>query len=213
MNALIEIVKRELISSSHDFEHTMRVMNMALRIAKDYPEADVKVIEFASILHDIARVKEDTDKENKIDHAILGAEMSREILKGFGYDDLFINEVAHAIETHRYRSERRPQTLEAKIVSDADKLDAIGAIGIARAFAIAGEYREPLYIDVDEENLGVAKRITNFKEHAPNIEYFVKLRRIKELLYTESAKKLAKSRLEFMEVFFDRLKKEIKVEL
>lgn len=213
MDKLIEIVKKELSSSSHDFDHTLRVLNLSLKIAEHYPEVNLGILKASCILHDIARVKEDKDPKKEIDHAELGALMSGEILRNFGYDEEFINGVAHAIRAHRFRGNVTPQTIEAKILSDADKLDAIGAIGIGRAFMIAGEYGERLYIDVDEEMHKEAKRINNFKDHSPNIEYLVKLRHIKERLYTDYAKKIAEGRLKFMEEFFERLKKEVKGEL
>jgi uncharacterized protein len=213
MEKLIDIVKKELNSSSHDFDHTLRVLNLALKVAEHYPEANIEVIKVSAILHDIARVREDTDPTHTIDHAELGAQMSKEILKALGYEDAFIEAVSHAIRSHRYRGSVLPQTLEAKILSDADKLDAIGAIGIGRSFMIAGEYGERLYIEVDERNFEKAERINNFKDHSPNIEYLVKLRHIIDRLYTDYAKKVAEGRLKFMEEFFERLKLEVRGEL
>jgi len=213
MERLIEILKKELSSSSHDLDHTFRVLNVALKIAQFYPEANVEVIKVACILHDIARVREDKDPERRIDHAVLGAEMSRKILKELGYNEDFIEAVAHAIESHRYRGKSKPKTIEAMILSDADKLDAIGAIGVARSFMIAGEYGEPLFKEFNENEAGEASRIRDFKDHSPNIEYEVKLKHIKDRLYTDVAKRIAEDRTKFMEVFFERLKKEVKGEL
>ncbi|BAL80826.1 HD domain-containing protein [Caldisericum exile] len=213
MKTLIEIVKKELNSSSHDFDHTLRVLNLALKIVEHYPEVDLEVLKVSCILHDIARVREDADPTHTIDHAELGAEMSKEILKSLGYKDDFISKVSHAIRAHRFRGKILPETIEAKILSDADKLDAIGAIGVARAFIIAGEYGERLYVEVNEDNFKEAKRINNFKEHSPNIEYLVKLRYIKDRLYTDYAKEIAEDRLRYMEEFFERLKREVRGEL
>ena len=213
MEKLIEIVKRELNSSSHDFDHTLRVLNLALKIAEHYPEVNVEVLKASCILHDIARVKEDTNPTHSIDHAELGAQMSESVLKDLGYSDYFIKAVSHAIRAHRFRGNVLPETIEAKILSDADKLDAIGAIGIGRAFMIAGEYGERLYVEVNEEELGQAKRINNFKEHSPNIEYLVKLRHIKDRLYTDYAKSIADDRFRFMDDFFKRLEREVRGEL
>jgi len=78
---------------------------------------------------------------------------------------------------------------------------------------IAGEYGERLYVEVNEEELGQAKRINNFKEHSPNIEYLVKLRHIKDRLYTDYAKSIADDRLRFMDDFFKRLEREVRGEL
>jgi len=72
------------------------------------------------------------------------------------------------------------------------------------------DYGEKLYIDLDEESVGDAERIKDFKEHSPNLEYLVKLRKVEERLYTDEAKRIAKGRIEFMDAFFDRLKEEVK---
>jgi uncharacterized protein len=210
------IVEKELSTSSHDLEHTIRVRNLALKIAKNIDGVDLEVLELAALLHDIARVREDTDNTGVIDHAILGSEMASDTLRELGYPEELIDNVAKCIKTHRFRSNNLPETIEAKILSDADKLDAIGAVGIGRAFMIAGEYGEPLYkiFDRDEysENTLANGRIRNFKKHSPNIEFDMKLKRIPDRLFTDEAKKMAKERIIFMENYFERLEKEIKGE-
>lgn len=210
------IMENKLSSSSHDFEHTMRVYGLAQRIAATIEGVDLEVLGLATLLHDIARVLEDTDKTGSVDHAILGAEMASEILKTLDFPEEVINKVIHCIQTHRFRGNKLPESIEAKILSDADKLDAIGAIGVGRAFMIAGEYGEPLYKTFDHEqystNILNNGRIKEFKEHSPNIEFEMKLKYIPDRLYTEEAKRIAKERVEFMEDFFERLEKEIKGE-
>ncbi len=216
LSKIEEIVKRELSSSSHDLEHTFRVLKLALKIAKTEPLCNIDVLKLSAILHDIARVKEDTDNSRRIDHAILGAEMAAKILKELSFDDRTIESVKHCIRAHRFRGSERPETLEAKILSDADKIDAIGAIGVARAFMIAGEWGEPLYMDFEGEekylNNTENGRIKNQKNHSPNIEFEVKLKHIPERLYTDEAKRIAQERVRFMELFFERLSKELKGE-
>ncbi len=218
---IIEIVKKELSSSAHDLEHTFRVLKLAKRIAEKEGKANMEVIELAALLHDIARVKEDSDKTGNTDHAVLGAEMAREILKKYGYPDDVVDAVYHAIRTHRFRGENIPETIEAKILFDADKLDAIGAVGIARAYMIAGERGEPLYREVPDldaykkENLVGGKlngRIKDISKHSVNIEYETKFKKIPERLFTETAREIAKGRLEFMAQYFERLRKEIEGE-
>jgi uncharacterized protein len=210
------IVEKELSTSSHDLEHTIRVRNLALKIAKNIDGVDFEVLELAALLHDIARVREDTDNTGLIDHAILGSEMASDTLRGLGYPEELIGSVAKCIKTHRFRSNNLPETIEAKILSDADKLDAIGAVGIGRAFMIAGEYGEPLYkiFDRDEysENTLANGRIKNFRKHSPNIEFDMKLKRIPDRLFTEEARRIAKERIIFMENYFVRLEEEIKGE-
>ena len=194
----------------------MRVYNLALKIAATIKGVDLEVLELASLLHDIARVKEDTDKTGAINHAILGAEMASDILRTLGYSEELINKVSHCIQAHRFRGNKLPESLEAKILSDADKLDAIGAVGVGRAFMIAGEYGEPLYKTFNREqysnNTLNDGRIKEFKEHSPNIEFDIKLKHIPDRLYTEEAKKIARGRIKIMEDFFERIEKEIRGE-
>ncbi len=221
ISEIIEIVKKELSSSAHDLEHTFRVLKLAKRIAEKEGKVNMEVIELAALLHDIARVKEDSDKTGNTDHAVLGAEMARKILSDLGYPNETVDAVCHAIRTHRFRGENVPETIEAKILFDADKLDAIGAVGIARAYMIAGERGEPLYREVSDldaykkENLVGGKlngRIKDISKHSVNIEYETKFKKIPDRLFTETARKIAKDRLEFMAQYFGRLKKEIEGE-
>ncbi len=165
----------------HDQDHSKRVKLLALYIA-EREGGDQKVIEMAADLHDIAR-----DCEN---HAIEGAKIAEDLLRKKGYPEDFIRKVCHCIEAHSFSSKVEPKTLEAKILSDADKLDAMGAIGIARAFMFAGERGESLE-DV----------LNHFEE---------KLLKLKDFLYTETAKMLAKSRHKFLEEFYRRLIDEIR---
>lgn len=221
ISEIIEIVKKELSSSAHDLEHTFRVLKLAKKIAEKEGKVNMEVIELAALLHDIARVKEDSDKTGNTDHAVLGAEMARKILSDLGYPNETVDAVCHAIRTHRFRGENVPETIEAKILFDADKLDAIGAVGIARAYMIAGERGEPLYMEASDldaykkENLVGGKlngRIKDISKHSVNIEYETKFKKIPDRLFTETARKIAKDRLEFMAQYFGRLKKEIEGE-
>jgi uncharacterized protein len=211
-----EILQKELSSSSHDLEHTMRVYTLALKIAGTLKGVNIEVIQLAALLHDIARVREDTDETHNIDHAIMGAEMASKILKEIGYEDRLIDHVAHCIRAHRFRGGEEPKTIEAKILSDADKLDAIGAIGVARAFMIAGEYGEPLYKEFDSnqyrDNSSKSGKIKNFKAHSPNIEFEMKLKLIPSRLYTDEAKRIAEERVKVMENFFNRLERDVRGE-
>ena len=109
---------------------------MCERIGRE-EHADMAVLIPAALLHDIARPLE---KEHGIPHELEGARMAEAFLVSIRYDARCIPEITHAIRTHRYRSAEKPETLEARILSDADKLDALGAIGIARTFMRAGEH-------------------------------------------------------------------------
>jgi len=166
--------------TSHDDGHVKRVLTWAVYLAKK-EGADVEVVKKAAELHDIAR-----DKPN---HAIEGAKIAREILRRQGYDEDFIEKVAHCIEAHSFSSGIEPKTLEAKILSDADKLDAIGAIGIARAFMFSGEHGR-----------SIEDTLKHFEE---------KLLRLKDMMFTDTAKKIAENRHRFMLEFYERLKREL----
>lgn len=100
-----------------------------------------------ALLHDIARVKEIKDKTGEIDHAELGSEMAGSILKDLGYKEDIIENIKHCILTHRFRSGNFPKTIEAKKLFDADKLDAIGAIGLSRSYMLAGQHNQKIYIN------------------------------------------------------------------
>jgi uncharacterized protein len=216
-----EIVARELSCSAHAMEHVMRVFNLCLHLAAHEPSVDLDVLKTAALLHDIARVKEFNDKTGSIDHSALGAEMADEFLRTLSYSEEKIAHVKHCIAAHRFRGEIKPQTREAKILFDADKLDVLGAIGVARSFMIAGEYGQKIYSDVSiedylKDNVVGEKadgRVRNISEHTPNLEFELKFKRIPERLYTQKAREIAKKRLQLMEKFFEKLKREIKGEL
>jgi len=166
--------------SSHDEGHVERVLRLAVYIARK-EGADVEIVKKAAELHDIAR-----DKPN---HAIESAKIAKEILKKQGCSDDFVEKVVHCIEAHSFSSGIKPKTLEAKVLSDADKLDAIGAIGVARAFMFSGE-----------SGRSIEETLKHFEE---------KLLKLKDLLYTNTARELAKERHEFLIRFYEQIKKEL----
>ncbi len=121
--------------------------------------------------------------------------------------------MAHAIEAHRFRARAAPRTLEAQVLSDADKLDAIGAIGVARAFAYAGAAGTALWRGPWREIAGqggdAAKAPAELGEgYTPVHEFVYKLDRIPERLYTTTARSIAQDRRAFMRQFFDQLDRE-----
>ena len=215
--AMENIVKKELSCSAHDLEHVYRVLNLCNQLAQDESNVNWEVLSIAALMHDIARVREDQDPTGQTDHAILGAQMAEEHLHKADLNPETIAAIRHCIESHRYRSGNAPQTIEGKILFDADKLDVIGAIGIARSYAITGQYGEPFYADVDlesyiRENLVGGKpegRVKDIHKHAANLEFELKLRHIPQRLYTQKAKAIAKERISFMTAFFKRLQQEI----
>jgi uncharacterized protein len=213
--------KMEGLGPSHDFSHVMRVYNLALLIAKEEKNVDLEILKIAALLHDIGRKKEDLDKTGKVDHAILSAKMAEKILKNFGYQKEKIEEIKHCIATHRFKGNLKSKTIEAKILSDADKLDVSGAVGIVKSSCWIGENKAKIYSDISlkkyaRENLIGGKfggRVKDKSKHALNIEYEIKLKHILKRFFTKKAKLIAKGRIKFMKNFFERFKREIKGKL
>jgi uncharacterized protein len=189
----------------HDFDHVLRVLALAERIARA-EGADAAVVRTAALLHDVA---ESADREQ---HHLLGSQRARVILAGCPDD--FVAAVCHAIEAHRFRHEPAPATLEAQVLSDADKLDAIGAIGIARAFAYAGAantalWRKPWADIAAQGGDARAAPAALGGDYTPVHEFVYKLDRIPDRLYTATARAIAEERRAYMREFFQRLDEEV----
>ena len=207
-SVFVEIRKRSaqyFKHSHHDKYHIERVYNLAVRLAKE-EKADLDTVKAAALLHDIARAKED---EGSIDdHANEGAKMAQKILEEVNFPKQKIARVIHCIETHRFRKGLAPKTLEAKILQDADRLDIIGAIGIARVFARGGWSNKPIYdpsIPPKEKYDGKSETTVNHIRE--------KLLKIKDAINTETAKRIAEARHRYVERFLERLLKEWKAEI
>ena len=214
-----KIVEKELSCSAHDIEHIMRVYNLSLNLA-DGEKVDLDVLRASVLLHDIARAKEDDDSTGKTDHAVLSSAMARPILKDLGFSEEKIKHIQECILSHRYRTGNEPKTIEAKILFDADKLDSLGAIGVARSFIWVGRNNAHLYKKMNaeayaKENMGgkINGRIQDKTKHSPQIEFETKVKFLSDKLYTKKAKKVGAERLEFYKNFLNRLEKEIKGEI
>jgi uncharacterized protein len=166
---------------SHGLDHIERVTAMCERIGRE-EHADMEVLIPAALLHDIARPLE---KEQGIPHELEGARMAEAFLASIRYDARRIPAIAHAIRTHRFRSTEKPETLEARILSDADKLDAMGAIGIARTFMRAGEHGGTIHDGLD-----------HFRD---------KLLTLPGLMYTDTGRRIAAERSAILTRFRDLL--------
>ena len=187
---------------SHDWDHTERVYRLCLRIGRK-ERADLGILKLAALLHDIGREEEDRSN-GKTCHAEKGAVLAARILRKHGLEKDRVNRVVRCIETHRYRGRLVPDSLEGKILFDADKLDSIGAVGVGRAFQFAGEVGARLH----DPRIEVRKTKPYTKEDTAYREYLVKLRRIKDRMFTAEGRRIARERHEFMAEFFDRLNKE-----
>lgn len=204
-NKIIEYMTNMLWNSgsSHDIDHTLRVRDLCMKIWMA-EWADLEILEIAALLHDIGRPKEFETKW-AVCHAEYGANLAKEFLQNLWLQQDKVDNVVYCISTHRFRKGNAPETLEAKILFDADKLDCIWAVGIGRAFMCAWELWAKLHNDkwVDVENtLEYSKDDTAYRE------YVVKLKKIKDKMFTETGKKLAEKRHKLMEVFFDELLEE-----
>ena len=188
-------------SAAHSFDHAIRVTALAERIAKT-EGADVEIVRTAALLHDLAAEGPDRDR-----HHIVGAERVLEALLAQGHPLERVEAVAHCVRSHRFRHpENAPQTLEAKCVFDADKLDAIGAIGVARAFVYGAEQGHPIWGQVSTEfKAGAATG----EPHSAHHEFYQKLIRIRDRLYTQTGRMLATERHRFMVDFYNRLAREV----
>lgn len=167
----------------HDLQHTLRVYGNALEIAKTEPEADLFVVSVAALLHDVDDYKlfSTADYQN-----------ARTFLRSNGISEDQEQRIIETIDSVSFSKNkgRRPATIEARIVQDADRLDALGAIGIARTFAFGGEHGRPM-----------EQTFRHFDE---------KLLLLKDMMNTEAAKKIAQKRHEFMEKYLKQLNQEIK---
>jgi uncharacterized protein len=185
----------------HDFDHVLRVLALAERLARE-EGADLEIVRTATLLHDMARGQGD---RLAADHALEGAELARRLLAGQPPEK--VDAVVHAIAAHRFRTGPAPQTREAQVLHDADKLDAIGAIGVARAFAFAGHEGQRLWAQVLP---GYQENEQTRDQHTPVHEYQIKLAKIQDRLLTESARRLAEQRHAFMVDYFARLEQEVR---
>jgi len=189
---------------AHDSEHIYRVLNYALDIAEQYT-VDTDVLIASALLHDIGRGAQ--FKNPALDHAAVGSEMAYDFLTASGWSSDRAEHVRKCISTHRYRKNNEPESIEAKILFDADKLDVTGAVGIARTLAYTGIVGEPLYsLDAGREILD------GTKDTAPSFfqEYNFKLKHIYDGFYTERAKAIASERKESARLFYEEMLNEVK---
>lgn len=211
---IIEIVQEKLTCSAHNLDHVFRVYNLCLLLAKYEKDVDLEILIPSALLHDIARAEESQDKTGKINHAVLGSVIAEDILRNLEYEEDKIEKIKHCIIAHRFRTGNEPNSIEAKILFDSDKLDVIGASGIACVFMLAGQFGQRLTTDEPlndylKSNTVENGRLKDVSKHTPLIEYEVKLKKIPDKLYTEKAKEIGQERLNFMEKYFDRLKLEL----
>jgi len=187
---------------SHDWDHTLRVCSLCKRIGKA-EGVDMVVLLTAAYLHDIGRCFQDASC-GEICHAEKGAQMAWPIVKKLPVSEKQKKNIVHCIKSHRFRGNHAPKTVEAKVLFDADKLDAIGAVGVARAYLFAGEIGARLH----NPDTSVEKSMSYSKDDTGFREFKVKLAGIKDRILTKEGTKIAKERHAFMESFFKRFLEE-----
>jgi uncharacterized protein len=187
---------------SHDWEHTLRVFSLCERLGPA-EKADMDVLRVAAYLHDIGRAHQDSTF-GSVCHAEKGAEMARPIVNELPLSEDRKANIVHCIRSHRFRGNCRPETREAKVLFDADKIDAIGAVGVARAFLFAGEVGARLH----NPNMKIEETVPYSREDTGFREFKVKLCKIRERILTEEGRKIADERHAFMEGFFNRFLEE-----
>lgn len=191
--------------TGHDWWHMYRVWKLAKHIAASEPGVDMLTVEVGALLHDIADWKfNDGDME-------AGPRAAREWLESIDVEEAVILKVEDIVRNVSYKGANVRQTMKSKegqIVSDADKLDAIGAIGIARTFAYGGAHNRTMY-DPSEKPVqhDTFEAYKNSKSHTIN-HFYEKLLLLKDKLYTQSAKEIAAHRHRVMEEYLDEFYKE-----
>ncbi|WP_129407870.1 HD domain-containing protein [Marinitoga lauensis] len=184
INFVYNYVLNQVFDDTHDIGHVLRVTKYAEEIAIE-ENADVEMVIIAALLHDIARHDEVIGKIR--DHALEGAKKAEIYLKSINYPKY--KEVSYCIENHRFSKGIIPDTLEAKILQDADRLDALGYIGIARVF-------------MHKNGGNIQERIKHFYD---------KILKLKNLMHTNTGKKIAEEKSKVIEDYIEGLKKELEV--
>ncbi len=190
---------------AHDPQHMYRVLKLAMDIA-DYEEnVNRGILVVACLLHDIGRKAHREDPS--LCHAEVGGEMAHQFLIQYGINADIAHAVRSAIQAHRFRSKHKPESIEAKILYDADTIDATGAMGIARSLQYEGNGAIPIYIVDDAGNLllGSIDQPDSFLR-----EYEFKLKNLYDRLYTGRGREIAQSRQLAAQQFCDALVGEIK---
>lgn len=192
--------------AGHDWFHVERVYKNAFKIGKN-ENADMDILEAAVFLHDIARKKEDMGKTEC--HAKEGAKMAKTILKSLDYREKDIEEISEAIKDHRYREQIKPKTQTGRILQDADRLDALGAVSIARIFSYGGEHKRPIYDPKIPPKSYYDSNAATSLNH-----FFEKIFHLKPAgFHTKLGQEIAKERYTYIQNFVKRFLKEWSGEL
>lgn len=203
LDLLKEEVKTRISNDpAHDFDHIMRVYKNAKKICNE-EKVNPKLVLSAALLHDIVSYPK-SDKRSKLS-SIRSAELSKKILKKYDFSDEEIQIISDAIRDHSFSQNKIPQTIEGKILQDADRLDALGAIGIARVFAVAGSEKRRFY---NTDDPFCKKRDPDDQKWSLD-HFYKKLFLLESRMNTSSGKVEAKIRTKILRNFLIELKQEL----
>jgi len=200
--------------AAHDYDHIVRVMALADKIQAS-EGGDLPTIWAAVALHDIGQERE---RRHGGDHALIGATLAAELLKDTPFPQQYIPAVQQAIREHRMTGGVIPQTLEGRILYDADKLDCLGAIGIGRLYCITGRYNQKVYAPIPDDieepiDPQIIRILRRRPDYSPSIEFQLLFTDLPDHMTTNTGREFARERFAFMQEFFTRLRQEVEGEL
>jgi uncharacterized protein len=200
--------------AAHDYDHLVRVMALAETI-QAREGGDLPTIWAAVALHDIGQTRE---RRHSGDHALIGAELVEGLLRGTQFPQDCIPAVQQAIRDHRLTGAAIPQSVEGRILYDADKIDCLGAIGIGRLYCITGHYNQKIYSPVPPEIIEpvdplLVRSLRRRPDYSPSIEFQLLFSDMPARMTTDTGRALAQERYTYMKEFFLRLRKEVEGEL
>jgi uncharacterized protein len=186
----------------HDFDHVLRVYRMAERLGRE-EGADLEILRAAALLHDAEGSA--PESAGRADHHEHSAQFAAQVLEAEGWEAERIAAVQHCIRAHRFRGGgEKPESIEARVLFDADKLDVLGAVGAARTVAYAALAGQPAYVQPSAQFLAEGRKEPG-EPHSSYHEYLFKLRHIKDRLFTSTAKAVAAERSAYLDEFYARL--------
>lgn len=200
---LLAFISKEMVQDpAHDLSHVKRVVKTARELCQQ-ENARLEVVLPAAYLHDCFTFPKNHPERAK--SSTIAADKATQFLASISYPSEFISDIHHAICAHSYSANIAPTTLEAKIVQDADRLDALGAVGIARCLQVSASFGSSLY-HVDDPFC--TDRELDDKNYTVD-HFYNKLFKLEAMMNTESAKQEARKRTAYMEGFLQQLKQEI----
>ncbi|MCA0936592.1 HD domain-containing protein [Vibrio alginolyticus] len=199
----LEFMQQEMqVDAAHDLSHIKRVAKTAKKLAEQ-EGAQLEVVLPAAYLHDCFTYPKDHPNRKK--SSVIAATKAIAFLESIDYPQHYHDAIAHAIEAHSYSAGIRPDTLEAQVVQDADRLDALGAIGVTRCIQVSTQFDAKLY---DHHDMFAEQRDLDDKQYT--LDHFqTKLFKIVETMNTESAKQEARQRKAFMQTYLSQLRDEV----